>query len=171
MLRTALIAAIATCVGGAASPIRMELLERPAATAILAEAAAPAPRTAKPHHKHGLRLDRSADGLFHAPMLINGQHTSLIVDTGATVTVLTRADAARLGIDQAILPGAAKLRTAGGQSAMKWAVIKSARFAGRELADLQVAIVEQGLEHSLLGQDVLSAGGVLRLEGEAMEIS
>src|SRR5688572_850523 len=41
---------------------------------------------------------RAADGHYWAEAVIDGQAVRLMVDTGASLVVLTRADAARLGL-------------------------------------------------------------------------
>lgn len=169
MFRNLIIAAVSTCVGGAGSVIGLDRIHpgTPATPPPTAFVARPQSATAA---GASVRLNRSDDGLFRAPVLINGRRATLVVDTGATVTVLTGADAARLGIDQAKSDGTV-LRTASGTAPMRWATVKNLRLGERDHADLDVAIVDAGLDHSLLGQDVLSAGTMLRVQGREMEIS
>ena len=47
-----------------------------------------------------IEIPRGPDGHFHLTLEINGTPVRFVADTGATNMVLTRADAARLGIDQ-----------------------------------------------------------------------
>ena len=170
MLRSVFIAACATFFGSATSILGLNPFDPP--DALASSAAEPlssaAGQKGAPHG--GLRIDRAADGLFHAPVLINGRPISLVVDTGATVTVLTAADAARLGVRPGATPRVT-IRTAGGEAPMAWATARSLRIGTRDLAAIDVAVVARGLDHSLLGQDVLSAGGILRVERDVMEIS
>lgn len=171
MIRTAAIAAIATCFGGAVAPLGLNPFEHRRVSADPAALLARIPQDWSEPAGHGLRLTRAEDGLFHAPIWINGRRATLIVDTGATVTVLTTADAMRLGIDCTALRDETTLRTAGGNASMRWATVRRLRIGGRVLADIEIAVVDKGLDHSLLGQDVLGSGGMLRAQGDVMEIS
>src|SRR5690606_29726740 len=61
-----------------------------------AHASTPAPVSAA--MASDARVVRAADGHYWADALIEGRVVRVMVDTGASVVVLTRADAARLGI-------------------------------------------------------------------------
>lgn len=117
-----------------------------------------------------VRVDRGSDGLFRIEAHVKGKPTSFIVDTGATNTVLTGRDASRLGIDVGA-HGATTMMTAGGPSEMRWAKVDDLEVAGIRLPPLYVAVVESGLEHSLLGQEVLSRLGAITIDRDRLEVS
>jgi aspartyl protease family protein len=106
-------------------------------------------------------ITRSSDGLFYVNATIDGNPIRFLVDTGANVTVLTRSDAERLGLsDGQPNMGRATLRTAGGPTSMQWTRIPVLSVADRPVENVNAAIIDRGIEVSLLGQNVLS-----RLEG------
>ncbi|MCY1125504.1 TIGR02281 family clan AA aspartic protease [Frigidibacter sp. RF13] len=50
-----------------------------------------------------LELSRARDGHFYVDAQVNGQRITLLIDTGASDIVLSKADAAHIGIDPATL--------------------------------------------------------------------
>lgn len=117
-----------------------------------------------------VRSARDDDGLFRLVGTVDGQRISFIVDTGATTTVLSPKDAALLGLTAAGDEGTDTLRTAGGATPMVWRRVARLNIAGSRLRDLDVVVVRDGPEHSLLGQDVLAQLGVITLTGDRLEI-
>lgn len=105
-------------------------------------------------------IPRSADGLYYVDARIGENSVRFLVDTGANVTVLTQADAQRLGLAQREGAHGATLQTVGGPTAMRWARIPSMNVADTPVTDVDAAIIDQGIKVSLLGQNVLS-----RLDG------
>lgn len=124
----------------------------PSAQAMLP--AAPAPDALPP--TAGRTIPRASDGMFYVTATANGQPVRFLVDTGATVTVLTEADAALIGIGAADRGPTTSLNTVGGATRASDARIAELRLAGRRIADLQVAIIASGINVSLLGQNALS---------------
>lgn len=61
-----------------------------------------------------LRISRSSDGHFYADTVIDGHRLRLLVDTGATNTVLSQRQARAVGIDTAALNYSLRLSTANG---------------------------------------------------------
>ena len=59
-------------------------------------------------------LEKQRDGHFHATVVINGAPIDTLVDTGATLTVLTPQDATRAGFDMDRLQFSGQARTANG---------------------------------------------------------
>lgn len=113
---------------------------------------------------------RGGDGLFRLVAKVGDTPVRFIVDTGATTVVLAPRDARRLGITGNMGSGAV-LQTAGGASRMRWTHIKRIDVAGQRLNAVDAAIVEGGLRHSLLGQNVLSQLGTITIEGDRLTIN
>lgn len=131
------------------------------ATAPMANAAFASSRPVVAGKKAAYVITRSSDGLFYVNATIDGNPIRFLVDTGANVTVLTRSDAERLGLsDGQPNMGRATLRTAGGPTSMQWTRIPVLSVADRPVENVNAAIIDRGIEVSLLGQNVLS-----RLEG------
>lgn len=112
---------------------------------------------------------RQADGLFYIHARVNGARIRFVIDTGASVTVLSRRDAARAGI-VARPHGRGELRTAGGSSGMSWATIDRLSIGGRQIGGLDAALADADMPTSLLGQDVLGQLGSLTLQGDVLTI-
>lgn len=118
----------------------------------------------------GHDVDRAPDGLFYVELMVNGQPVRFLVDTGASVVVLTAADAARVGISPDATRFNAHVQTAGGAAPMAWANLDQVQLAGREVRDLRAAVVRQGLQVSLLGQNMLSKLASVTIEGDRMRM-
>lgn len=111
------------------------------------------------------------DGLYYLDAeFADGARARFLVDTGASVTVLTGEDARRLGVQPNDAAGGAKLRTAGGMTVARSATIAQMDVAGRQLRNIRVAIIDNGLPVSLLGQNALSELGTITLGNGRMTI-
>lgn len=112
---------------------------------------------------------KADDGLFHLTATRAGGAVEMIVDTGATQTILTQRHARRLGLDgddgELI-----ELQTANGTATMRRTEVDGLVVAGKRLPPLQVAVAESGLAHSLLGQDALAALGRITIERDRLAI-
>ncbi|RXR29962.1 retropepsin-like aspartic protease family protein [Sphingobium fluviale] len=111
------------------------------------------------------------DGLYYLDaQFADGGRARFLIDTGASVTVLTGADARRLGVQPTEGAGGAKLRTAGGMTTARSATIARMDIAGRQLRNIRVAIIDNGLPVSLLGQNALAELGTITLGNGRMTI-
>ena len=98
---------------------------------------------------------RAADGHYWAEARIDGRPVRLMVDTGASRIVLTRADAAALGLDPAAEAFTTDLATAAGPVRAAPVRLKSVAVAGARVDHVDALVVEHGLPHSLLGMSYL----------------
>lgn len=153
----ALAAAVAT---GAGSP---EDAFGRAAPQPLVEEASPAPAPA-------IRVPRARDGLFYLYAQINGQPVRFLVDTGASVTILTPGDAARVGAS-AKAGAPLRLRTASGHGTMRWAEMRTLDLGHQQLRHLDAAIGDRHLPVSLLGQNVLTRLESVQISGNALHLN
>jgi aspartyl protease family protein len=116
----------------------------------------------------GQRLRRSDDGLFYVTARVNGVPVRFLVDTGATMVVLTPADARRIGIAANAASVTQHMETAAGSSEVRSLVLGSVEVAGRGVDHVEAAIIERGLGVSLLGQNLLSRLGPITLSGDEL---
>jgi clan AA aspartic protease (TIGR02281 family) len=116
-------------------------------------------------------ITRASDGLFYVNGRVNGQMVRFVVDTGATVVVLTPTDAARVGIRAATGGGTARIQTVSGTSAMQWVKLDQISIAGRHVSQIDAAIVHEGMKVSLLGQNALSELGPMTLDGDRLRFN
>lgn len=113
-----------------------------------------------------LIVPQAEDGHYYMNIRINGKDIIFLADTGATNLVLSRADAATLGIDIADLAFLGEATTANG--AVKTARVKLAEVIGGPFRDQNVtAWVNEGeMDTSLLGMDYLGLFNIQIRDGE-----
>lgn len=114
-----------------------------------------------------VRLRRRGDGHFYLHGLVNGQVVEFLVDTGATNVVLTTADAERVGL--AVDKERFGVIGRGASGAVEGQVdrLDTVEVEGRIVTNLE-AMVADGLEQSLLGQDFLGRLGAVEMSGDVM---
>ena len=126
------------------------LRSRAEAAPIIIPAAAPAaPRATD------AQILRAADGHYWADALIEGRAVRVMVDTGASVVALTRADAARLGLKLEAADFSSTVVTASGEVRAAPVSLSAVAVAGARVEQVQALVVEAGLPHSLLGMSYL----------------
>lgn len=113
---------------------------------------------------------RAEDGLFYVDAMVNGTPIRFVLDTGATVVVLTEEDAERAGIHPDDLGPQGSMRTASGETSMQWAHLDSLNVAGRTMRRVDASITGSGLKVSLLGQNVLSRLGKVTISEDRLVI-
>ena len=114
----------------------------------------------------GMVIERSDDGLFYVEAQVNGAPVHFVVDSGASVVILSAADAARAAVGG---QEGVDVQTAGGASPMRRAQIKQVVLAGQKLTDVEAAIVNRNLKVSLLGQSALSQLASVTFKGNRLE--
>lgn len=104
-----------------------------------------------------IELPISRDGHYYMTLEANGTPVRFVVDTGATDIVLTRQDAAMLGIDLDTLSFSSIARTANGVVQTAPTVLKTLAAGG--VIDRNVRVVVNGgeMDASLLGMRYLRA--------------
>ena len=110
-------------------------------------------------------LARGPDGHFYADAQVNGATIRFLVDTGASVVVLTPADAQRAGI---ALPST-RMQAMGAGGAIEVIPVTIDRIAvgPLETRGVQAAVADQ-LPVSLLGQSFLGRVGTVEIRGDRM---
>lgn len=122
-----------------------------ATLAIDAEQAAEQTRTGTGHEAR-----RSADGLFYVDAQVNGRTVRFLVDTGASVMVLTARDARIAGIALQDHHYSQAVETVGGSTPMAWTTLEQVDVAGHQVRGIRAGVVRNGLGVSLLGQNLLT---------------
>ncbi len=123
-----------------------------------AHAATPTPIHA-PAQGGAAQVLKAADGHYWADALIDGQSgpraVRVMVDTGASVVVLTPADAARLGLRLGAGDFSGTVITASGPVRAAPVALRTVAVAGARVEQVEALVVERGLPHSLLGMSYL----------------
>ena len=116
-----------------------------------------------------LMVARAGDGHFHIDGRANGTSVDFLVDTGASSTVLTLADAERAGIDITALSFTEPVRTANGVALYAEARLGSLEIGPWRLSDVPVSIMPgEALDTSLLGMSTIDRFSSWRVEGDRM---
>ncbi|AKH42805.1 aspartyl protease family protein [Altererythrobacter atlanticus] len=113
------------------------------------------------NHARPIIAQAGEDGRKYLPARINGRPVRFLIDTAASQTMLSAADAATLGI---VTSGNVSLRTVGGTVQAAQAKADSVMIDGVALEDVEIWIVPEN-GPSLLGMDVLD-----RLEGRYLRL-
>lgn len=108
------------------------------------------------------RLVRSHDGMYRTAVYINGKPMELIVDTGATRTILSESAARALGVRTAGKQ-AGLIRTFSGTVPLEFAQIDQLTIAGLQFSNVEAAIIA-GADVSVMGLDWLKLIGPVRLD-------
>lgn len=113
-------------------------------------------------------IARSDDGHFYVDAEVNGQLVHFLVDTGASSVVLTMADAKHVGLS--FMPEQFSVIARGASGDVRGQILKIGRVAidRKEAFDVEGAVVDEGLDVSLLGQSFLSRIGTLVIDGDKM---
>ncbi|MEL6599471.1 MAG: TIGR02281 family clan AA aspartic protease [Pseudomonadota bacterium] len=117
---------------------------------------------------NGVVLRRQRDGHFYANLQVNGADITFVVDTGATSIVLTRADAARAGIDPGSLRYTGIAATANGPVRFAPVTLDRVLLEGSTDRDVAATVNDGRLETSLLGMSYLERYAELTISGDRM---
>ncbi|HVQ09961.1 MAG TPA: TIGR02281 family clan AA aspartic protease [Allosphingosinicella sp.] len=113
----------------------------------------------------GRALIRGSDGHFYADAQVNGVTIRFMIDTGASVVMLTQDDARRAGIP---LPAERTLAMGvGGTVSVAPVTIGRIAVGAVEARSIQAAVADE-LPVSLLGQNFLARFGSVEIRGDTM---
>lgn len=110
----------------------------------------------KPLPNKSAVLRQKDDGHYWGLADVDGFPVDFMVDTGASVVVLTFQDAKRLRLKPEELDYKWKISTAGGQTKGASVLLESIRIGGVEIENVEAMILRDGLEQNLLGMSFLS---------------
>lgn len=115
-----------------------------------------------------VRIRMSPDGHFWAPATINGLERRMLIDSGATITVLSEQTAQRASVDRGenIVP--IVMRTANGIVPAEAGTIDQLALGGITTRDLKVAISPALGDIDVLGMNFLSQLASWRVEGRTL---
>ena len=116
------------------------------------------------------QLTRASDGHYWAEAMVDGRAVRMLVDTGASLVVLTREDALRLGLRLKPEDFTARISTASGEARAARVQLDSVSVAGAQVAGVEATVVEAGLPHSLLGMSYLGRLSGFQVDGGAMTL-
>jgi len=116
-------------------------------------------------------LRRDDDSHFRASVTVNGRPVMMLVDSGASLVVLTEADARSVGIYLNPSDYSATAQTANGEVKMAPVMIDRMAINGIERRNVQGAVVQAGLlNQSLLGQSFLGQLAEVSIRDDVMRL-
>ncbi len=104
---------------------------------------------------HTVAIPKASDGHFWANAVVNDKAVHFLVDTGATVVVLTPADARRLGFDENALTFDHQVITANGKTEAAEVTLSSVGVGQSTVHNVDALVLRDGLATSLLGMSYL----------------
>ena len=114
-------------------------------------------------------LERMSSGHFEVHAAVNGAPVTVMVDTGATSTVLTAQDAVRAGFDPASLSYSVPIMTANGRANAARIVADEIRIGEISRTRVPMLVAEDGrLERSLLGMNFIGTLSGFDMRGERL---
>jgi len=114
-------------------------------------------------------LQKRMDGHFDATMIINGQPVHAMIDTGASATVLTAADAELAGFDPGALVFNVPVSTANGVAHAARVVADEVSVGGITRTNLPLLVTEPGrLGQSLLGMNFIGTLSGFDVRGDRL---
>jgi aspartyl protease family protein len=114
------------------------------------------------------RVAMSNDGHFWLRARVNGEPRRFLVDTGATLTAISRDTAVETGVPQSPIRRSLRMRTANGTVEAELATIAELRFGNIVARDLD-AVIAPGLEGTnVIGMNLLSRLASWRVEGNTL---
>ncbi|MEE2774110.1 MAG: TIGR02281 family clan AA aspartic protease [Pseudomonadota bacterium] len=115
-----------------------------------------------------IQIKKSIDGHFYTTAIINGKKIKLLIDTGASGTVLSSRDAKNAGILISELSFSNPIQTAAGLSYSAIYVVEQFSWLGLEIGPKRLQIVNQGLVSSLLGMDIIETARSFVISGDTL---
>jgi len=126
---------------------------------------------ARVNERGNVVLEKHRDGHFHATVVINGAPIDTLVDTGATLTVLTPQDATRAGFDIDRLQFSGQASTANGIVAIASIRLDRVALGPFEERNVRAAVNGGNLDKSLLGMEFLNRFGRLEITRDQLLIT
>lgn len=114
----------------------------------------------------GITFQSGRDGLFRTTVLFSDTPVEMIIDTGATHSILSQQDAQRLFGSMAGRE-AGQIQTGGGPRLLVLRRLASVEIAGRRLTDVEIGLVAD-FPVSIIGANWLERLGPLHLERRSM---
>lgn len=126
--------------------------------------------TVQPALAGSAALERGDDGHWRAETRVNGRKMDLLVDTGATMVVLTQDDARAAGLDVRNLDYNERVRTASGTARAALVRLERIQVGQVRVRDVEALVIERGLTMSLLGMSFLSRLQQFHVRGQTLRL-
>ncbi len=115
-------------------------------------------------------LNRQDDGHYWLSATVNGKQISFLIDSGASYTSMSTADAKTVGVDIDANGFPVVISTANGEVSARRAVAKSLRVGEFEIKDHKMVVSDSFGETSVLGMNFLEKLNSWKVEGNVMTL-
>lgn len=129
-----------------------------------------APRQSVMQDGSVITVPRSQDGHYYLTLEVNGKSVRFIVDTGATEIVLSRNDAARIGLDVENLVYSSRAFTANGIVQTAPVRLERIGFGGIEESGIRAVVNNGEMSESLLGMSYLNRFSTLSISNGTLTL-
>jgi len=116
-------------------------------------------------------LSRANDGHFHATLTVNGRDVDFVVDTGATLIVLSKDDAQAIGIEVENLNFLGQSYTANGVVSTADVRLNHITLGDMILYDMRASVNGGELHQSLLGMDYINQFSEFKISGDTLTLT
>jgi len=113
-----------------------------------------------------LRIRRAEDGHFYVDAELNGRNVRFMIDSGATVTSISRETANAIGVETGGF--SVPVNTANGMVMMQRGRVSTLRVASIERTDFPVLVSDTGGLANLMGMNFLSSLSYWGVEGRTL---
>ena len=117
------------------------------------------------------QIRKSSDGHFYTTVRVNEQPITFLIDTGATKTILSLADAKNADIDLSKLNFINPMRTANGISYSANYKVEKLNWFGKDFEPMNIQIADGKLFRSLLGMDIINKSKTFLISGGSLQLS
>ncbi|MCF6368389.1 retropepsin-like aspartic protease family protein [Rhizobium halophilum] len=116
-------------------------------------------------------VHRNMSGHYEAPVSIDGQSVSMLVDTGASTVVLSFEDAERIGLNPDRLAYTVTVQTANGRATAAPVPLDEISIGPIRRRNVHAMVAEEGrLNQSLLGMSFLSTLSSLQIQTDELRL-
>lgn len=115
-----------------------------------------------------VRIRMARDGHFWADATINGVRRRMLIDSGATVTAISEATAARARVEGNVGPVPVVLQTANGLARARTGSVEELRLGNIVARDLKVVVSPAFGNMEVIGMNFLSKLASWRVEGRTL---
>ena len=129
-----------------------------------------APRQSVMQEGTGITVPRSQDGHYYLTLDVNGKSVRFVVDTGATEIVLSRNDAARIGLDVENLVYSSRAFTANGIVQTAPVRLEQIGFGGIGESGIRAVVNNGEMSESLLGMSYLNRFSTLSISNGTLTL-
>lgn len=115
-----------------------------------------------------IRLKRQRDGHFYADIRVNGVNIHFLVDTGASIIVLSSRDAQKIGVSTGRLNYSSTASTANGDVKIAPVSLRQMSISGIQDTAIDAFVSAGAMSSSLLGMSYLSKYSQIQIVGDEM---